>query len=78
MYVSTIPLNINNPHTAIAAILNRICLSAWRCLLESPDDSVYTLCYILVHVLYNVSCYVHFEHVLSQSRTSCSGVIWDG
>ena len=23
---------------------------------------------------YNVSCYVHFEHVLSQSRTSCRGV----
>ena len=28
------------------------------------------LCKILVHVLYNVSCYVDVEHVLPQSRTS--------
>ena len=36
------------------------------------------LCNFLVHVLYNVSCYVHVEHELSQSRTSCRGVICDG
>ena len=28
------------------------------------------LCNILVHVLHNVSCYVHVEHELSQSQTS--------
>ena len=36
--------------------VNGISLSAWRCLPESSDDGVYTLCNIMVHVLYNVSC----------------------